>query len=98
MQFTELEWIDQMSDDMIISSSCNVKVYGYNIKIEFRITYERNEDKYYLYSFGKGSIRRLMPDVFSSIDEAKAAAYQIYNKEMIRMKKAIDSWLIDDES
>lgn len=95
MQFKELVWDDHVSDSVIIASNCKIKVYGHAIKIEFCISYEKEENKYYLYSFGKGSIRRLQSDAFESIDEAKNAAYRIYNKEMVRMKNAIDSFLIE---
>lgn len=96
MNFKELEWEDHVSDGVIISSNCKVKVYGYDIMMEFRIAYEKNEDMYYLCSFGKGSIRRLRPDIFKTIDEAKAAAYKTYTNEMLRMKKAIDSFVIEN--
>lgn len=95
MQFKELVWDDHTSDGVIVASNCKIKVYGHAIKIEFRISYDKEENKYYLYSFGQGSIRRLQPEAFESIDEAKNAAYRIYNKEMIRMKNAIDSLLIE---
>ena len=36
MKFKELEWKDSISDGMIISSNCVVKVYDYAIKMEFR--------------------------------------------------------------
>lgn len=95
MQFEELVWDDHVSDGVVIASNCKIKVYGHAIKIEFRISHNKEENKYYLYSFGKGSIRKLQPDAFKSVDEAKNTAYRIYNKEMIRMKNAIDSFLID---
>ncbi|MBO5146813.1 MAG: hypothetical protein J6C19_15010 [Lachnospiraceae bacterium] len=94
MQFKELEWEEHISDGIIISSNCKVRVYGYDIIIEFRISYDKKEDKYCLCSFGIGSIRRIRPDIFSNIDEAKTAAYRIYCNEMCRMKKAIDSFVL----
>ena len=97
MKFKELEWKDSISDGVIICSNCIVKVYGYSIKMEFRITYKQDEDKYYLYSFGQGSIRRLEPDVFDSLDGAKSAAYRIYSREMERIKKAVDSLVVKDD-
>ena len=94
MQFKELEWKDIISEDVIVCSVCIIKVYGYDIKMEFRINHEPKENKYYLYPFGKGTIRRLQPDVYDSVDEAKNAAYEIYSHEILRMKKAIDSFVI----
>ena len=41
MNFKELEWEDHVSDGVIISSNCKVKVYGYDIMMEFRIAYEK---------------------------------------------------------
>lgn len=78
-----------MSD--IVCSVCEIKICGW-IKIEFRINHELKEDKYYLYSFGRGNIRRLQPDLFATVDKAKTATYKSYCNEMIRMKKAIDSF------
>ncbi len=89
MQFTELEWEDHISDGVIVCSICNIKLCGW-IKIEFRINHEPKENKYYLYSFGQGNISRLQPDIYDSVEVAKNAAYEIYNNEMARIKKAID--------
>lgn len=94
MQFKELDWKDSIADGVIVCSNCELNMCGW-IKIEFRINYESKEDKYYLYSFGKGSIRRLEPEVFTNVDEAKIAAYRIYNNEMARVKKAID-YFVDE--
>ena len=96
MQFRELEWKDSISDGVIVASNCVVKVYGYDIKIEFYISHELNENKYCLHSFGKGHIRQLQPRLFATVDEAKSFAYEIYNDEMIRMKRAIDSFLKEE--
>lgn len=63
--------------------------------MEFRIAYKQDEGKYYLCSFGQGSIRRLKADIFDSLDEAKKAAYRIYCNEMYRLKKAIDSFVVE---
>jgi len=63
--------------------------------MEFRINHEPKENKYYLYSFGKGSIRRSHPDIFDSVELAKTAAYRIYNNEMVRIKKAVDFLVAD---
>ena len=52
---------------------------------------------YYLYSFGKGNIRRTHPESFDTVDEAKTAAYGIYNNEMSRIKKTID-FMIEGEN
>ena len=79
---------------VVISSTCNVKVYGYVIRMEFRISYNKDEDKYYLCAFGQGSIRRLKPDVFDSLEGAKSAAYRIYSHEMERIKKAVDYMVV----
>ncbi len=95
MQFKELEWKDIISDDVFVCSTCEIKLCGW-IRIEFRIDYEIKENKYYLYSFGKGSIRRLEPDKFDSVEVAKTVAYRIYNNEMIRIKKAIDYLVAED--
>lgn len=58
--------------------------------MEFKINYEPKEDKYMLYSFGKGSLRRLQPDTYDSLEEVKNVAYRIYSNEMARIKKAVD--------
>lgn len=79
MQFKELVWKDTISDGIFVCSHCDIKLCGW-IKIEFCINHEPKENKYYLYSFGKGGIRRSHPDIFDSVDEAKTAAYRIYNK------------------
>ncbi len=89
MQFKDLEWKDIISDGKFVCSSCEIKLSGW-IKIEFRIDHEPKENKYYLYSFGKGSIRRLEPEKYGSVESAKNAAYRIYNNEMARIKKAVD--------
>ena len=89
MQFKDLEWKDIVSDDVIVCSTCEISLCGW-IKIEFRINHEPKEDKYYLYSFGRGSIRRTQPDKYDSVEFAKNAAYRIYSNEMTRLKKAID--------
>ncbi len=89
MQFKDLEWKDIISDGEFVCSTCEINICGW-IKIEFRINHEPAENKYYLYSFGKGSIRRLEPDIFDSVDGAKNAAYRIYSNEMARIKRAVD--------
>lgn len=89
MQFKDLEWKDVVSDGMIVCSHCEINLCGL-IRIEFKINHEPDEDKYMLYSFGKGSIRRLEPERYGSIESAKNAAYRIYSKEMERIKKAVD--------
>lgn len=93
MQFKELEWKDIISDGVIICSTCQISMCGW-IKIEFRINYESKENRYYLYSFGKGSMRKLKPDIYASVETAKEEAYKIYSKEMTRIKKAVDSFVI----
>lgn len=89
MKFKELRWEDHMSEDVIVGSTCIVKVYSF-ISIEFRISYERKFDLYYLYTFGRGKLKRLQPDTCDSMEEAKTKAYKIYNDEMCRIKKAVD--------
>lgn len=89
MQFKELERKDIISNGEFVCSHCEINLCGW-IKIEFRINHEQKENKYYLYCFGRGRIRRSQPDVFDSVDEAKAAAYGIYNNEMARIKKVVD--------
>lgn len=93
MQFKELEWKDIISNGVIICSTCQISMCGW-IKIEFRINYESKENRYYLYSFGKGSMRKLKPDIYASVETAKEEAYKIYSKEMTRIKKAVDSFVI----
>lgn len=95
MQFKELVWKDHISEDVIVCSHCEINLCGW-IKIEFRINYEPEDDKYMLYSFGKGSIRRLEPERYDSVELAKNMAYRIYSNEMARIKKAIDYLVADD--
>lgn len=95
MQFKELVWRDYISDDVIVCSHCELSICGV-IKIEFRINHEPKENIYYLYSFGKGSIRRLEPEKYDSVELAKNMAYRIYSNEMSRIKKAIDFLVADD--
>ena len=89
MQFKDLAWKDIVSDDVIVCSNCRINLCGV-IKMEFNINHEPKENKYILYSFGKGSIRRLQPDTYNSLEEAKSAAYRVYSSEMARIKKAVD--------
>lgn len=89
MQFKDLEWKDVVSDDVIVCSHCEINLCGW-IRIEFKINHEPEENKYILYTFGKGSIRRLRPEKYGSIESAKNAAYRIYSNEMERIRKAID--------
>ncbi len=89
MQFKDLAWKDIVSDDVIVCSNCRINLCGV-IKMEFNINHEPKENKYILYSFGKGSIRRLQPEKYDSIETAKNAAYRAYSNEMARIKKAVD--------
>lgn len=89
MQFKELEWKDIISDGVTVCSHCEINLCGV-IKMEFKINYEPKEEKYLLYCFGKGSLRRLQPEKYEFIESAKNAAYRIYSNEMTRIKKAID--------
>ena len=93
MQFKKLEWSDSISNGVLVASRCVVKVYD-SIWIEFQINHNKEENRYYLHSFGKGSIRRLEPNTFDTVDKAMSYAYEIYNKELSRMKRAIDSFIL----
>ena len=95
MHFKDLEWKDVVSDGVTVCSHCEVNICGV-IKMEFRINHEPKENKYYLYSFGKGSIRRLEPERYDSVELAKNMAYRIYSNEMTRIKKAVDYLVADD--
>lgn len=95
MEFKELVWRDITSDGVIVCSHCEINLCAW-IKIEFRINHEPKENEYYLYSFGKGSIRRLQPEKYDSVELAKNAACRIYSNEMARIKKAIDYLIADD--
>ena len=95
MQFKELEWKDIISDGVTVCSHCEINLCGV-IKMEFRINHESKENKYYLYCFGKGSLRRLQPERYDSVELAKNAAYRIYGNEMARIKKAVDYLVADD--
>ena len=95
MQFKELVWKDITSDGVIVCSYCDINLCGV-IKMEFRINHEPKENKYYLYTFGKGSLRRLEPEKYDSVELAKNKAYRIYSNEMERIKKAVDFLVADD--
>ena len=89
MQFKDLEWKDVISDGIIVCSHCEINLCGW-IRIEFKINHEPEEDKYMLYAFGKGSVRRLQPEKYGTVESAKNAAYRIYSNEMAKIKKAVD--------
>lgn len=89
MKFKELEWKDIVSDGTVVCSNYRINLCGI-ISIEFKINHEPKEDKYYMYVFGKGSLRRLKPEKYDSVESAKNAAYRIYSNEMSRIKKAVD--------
>lgn len=95
MQFKDLEWKDHISDGVIVCSHCEINLCGV-IRMEFKINHEPEEDKYYLYVFGKGSLRRLQPETCDSVEIAKNVAYRIYSNEMAKIKKAIDFLLAGD--
>lgn len=98
MQCKALEWSDYMDDNGEIKGSyCLVRIYEYSITIKFVIKYDEQENIFYLQSFGQGSVRRLMPDPFPSVEEAKIGAYKIYSNELLRLKSAIDSFFIENE-
>lgn len=92
MHFKDLEWKDVVSDGVTVCSHCEVNICGM-IKMEFRINHEPKEDKYYLYSFGKGSIRRLESEKYDSIESAKNMAYRAYSNEMEKIRKKIDCFV-----
>ena len=89
MKFKDLDWKDIVSDNVTVSSHCIIDVCGV-VKMEFKINHEPKENKYLLYCFGKGSIRRLQPEKRESVESAKKDAYKIYSNEMERIKKAVD--------
>lgn len=95
MQFKELEWKDHISDDVIVCSHCEINLCGV-IQMKFTINHDPQDDKYYLYCFGKGRLRRLQPEKYDSVEMAKSMAYKIYSNEMTRIKKAIDFLVADD--
>lgn len=95
MQFKDLEWKDVISDDVIVCSHCEINLCGV-IKMEFRINHEPEENKHILYCFGKGSLRRLQPEKYDSIELAKNAAYRAYSNEMARIKKVVGYLVADD--
>lgn len=95
MQFKDLEWKDIVSDGMVVCSHCEINLCGW-IKIEFKINHELEEDKYLLYCFGKGSLRRLQPEKYGSVESARNAAYRAYSNEMARIKKAVDYLVAED--
>lgn len=95
MQFKDLEWKDVVSGGITVCSHCEINLCGW-IKIEFKINHEPKKDKYFLYVFGKGSLRRLQPEMYDSIELAKNAAYRIYSNEIARIKKAVDYLVADD--
>lgn len=75
MQFKDLEWKDVISDNVLVCSTCKINLCGW-IEITFCINHELEDGKYYLYSYGKGSIRRLPPEKYGSVESAKNAAYR----------------------
>ena len=95
MKFKELEWKDIISDGVVVCSHCEINLCGV-VRIDFRANHNLEENKYYLYSFGKGSVRRLQPERFDSVEDAKGAAYRIYSHEMERIKKAVDYLVVEN--
>ena len=95
MQFKELEWKDIISDSVTVCSHCEINLCGV-IKIEFKINHEPKEEKCLLYCFGKGSLRRLQPEKYDSIESAKNTAYRIYSNEKARIKKEVDYLVAED--
>ncbi len=92
MHFKDLKWKDIVSDGVTVCSHCEINICGV-IKMEFRINHEPKEDKYYLYIFGKGSLRRLKPEKYDSIESAKNMAYRAYSNEMEKIRKKIDCFV-----
>ncbi len=82
MEGCHIRWGDCMQPLQI--NLCGV------IKMEFKINHEPEENKYLLYCFGKGSVRRLQPEKCDSVESAKIVAYKIYSNEMARIKRAVD--------
>ena len=74
---------------MIVCSHCEINLCGW-INIEFKINHEPKENKYILYSFGKGSVRRLQPEIYDSVESAKNVAYRIYSNEMEKIRRVVD--------
>ena len=68
MLFKDLEWKDIVSDNVIVSSHCIINLCGV-IKIEFQINHDPKDNQYYLYAFGKGSIRRLQPENVDQLNQ-----------------------------
>ena len=95
MQFKDLEWKDVISDGIIVCSHCEINLCGW-IRTEFKINHEPEEDKYMLYAFGRGSVRRLQPEKYGTVESAKNAAYRIYSNEMAKIKKAVDFLVVED--
>ena len=89
MQFKDLEWKDVVSDGVNVCSHCEINICGV-IRMEFKINHDPEVDKYLLYIFGKGSLRRLKPERYDSIELAKNMAYRAYSNEMSRIRVAID--------
>lgn len=96
MQFKDLEWKDAVSEGVIVCSHCEINLCGW-INMEFKINHEPNENKYLLYCFGKGSLRRLEPEKYDSVELAKNMAYRIYSNEMARIKKAVDFLVVEND-
>lgn len=94
MQFKDLEWKDVVSDGVTVCSHCEINLCGV-IRMEFRINHEPEENKYLLCCFGKGSLRRLQPEKYDSMELAKNVAYRNYSNEIARIKKAIDYLVAD---
>jgi len=70
MRFKDLEWKDVASENVVVSSHCVFNLCGV-IKMEFKINHDPKDNQYYLYAFGKGSIRRLQPEKCGSIESAQ---------------------------
>lgn len=93
MRFKYLEWKDVISEGEFVCSHCKINLCSV-IEITFCINHELEDGKYYLYTYGKGSLRRLKPEKYGSIESAKNAAYRIYSNEMARIKKSVEYLMV----
>ena len=75
MEFKELVWKDITSDGVVVCSYCEINLCGW-IKIEFRVNHEPKENKYLLYTFGKGNLRRLQPEKYDSVELTSLRSFE----------------------